>query len=313
MASNGSTVWIGDQLNQLLRSMDTASASVGTLAGQIGNAIEQNGTGSSAGFNYPAGMTTDGKFLYVCDQYGMTIRKVDIATGAVTTIAGSDGSAGFVNGAGTAARFDRPVGLTTDGTSLFVVDLLNNAIRRIDLVTLQVSTLAGRGPGSPGDTDSNPGPAPFNNPNGITTDGTNLYVTESSNHKIRQIVIATGVVTTLAGPAQGGYPNDPAGYVNGTGSAARFRSPIGITTDGTNLYVADQNCEAIRQIVIATGVVTTLAGAPEPPGTGPFIEAAGEIDGTGTSARFSFPIGITTDGVSLIVADRTSNVIRRVR
>jgi hypothetical protein len=307
MASTGATVWVGDQLNQLLRSMDVASGAVGTVAGQLDNTAEQDGTGTGAVFNFPSGMTTDGKSIYVCDQYGDTIRKVDIATGAVTTIAGASGIGLWVDAVGTSARFNRPVGMTTDGASLYVTDLNNNDIRRIDLATLNVTTIAGSLSQLPGSSNGTGTGATFNAPNSLTTDGTNLYVTESANHDIRQIVIATGVVTTIAGA--GPTLN---GYVNNTGTAAKFRSPIGITTDGTNLYVADQNCEAIRQIAIATGVVTTLVGAP-PPSPGPFIEAAGEIDGATTTARFNFPIGITTDGVSLFVADRGSNVIRRVQ
>jgi len=75
----------------------------------------------------------------------------------------------------------------------------------------------------------------------MTTDGTNLYVGDTNNHLIRQIVISTGVVTTLAGT---GSP----GSSNGTGTAASFYEPQGITTDGTNLYVADTSNNLIRKI-----------------------------------------------------------------
>lgn len=90
-------------------------------------------------------------------------------------------------------------------------------------------------------------------PRGIVTDGTNLFVTDSGNHTIRQIVISTGVVTTLAGTVS------LCDSVYGTGTAALFDSPRGITTDGTNLYVGDTNNDIIRQIIISTGLVTTLA------------------------------------------------------
>ncbi|MBI5236082.1 MAG: hypothetical protein HY886_07530, partial [Deltaproteobacteria bacterium] len=77
---------------------------------------------------------------------------------------------------------------------------------------------------------------------GITTDGTNLYVADTYNHTIRKIVISTGVVTTLAGTALS------TGSTDGTGSVARFYNPFGITTDGTNLYVADTSNHTIRKI-----------------------------------------------------------------
>ena len=89
----------------------------------------------------------------------------------------------------------------------------------------------------------------------IATDGTNLYVTDSGNHTIRKIVIATGSVSTLAGGAGN------SGSADGAGSTARFNAPSGITTDGTNLYVADYGNCTIRKVVIASGVVTTLVSA----------------------------------------------------
>ena len=86
------------------------------------------------------------------------------------------------------------------------------------------------------------------------------------------------VVTTLAGTGS-------SGSANGTGTSAQFNNPKRITTDGTNLYVADTNNHLIRKIVISTGEVTTLAG------TG----SSGSANGTGTSANFNYPSGITTD------------------
>lgn len=133
-----------------------------------------------------------------------------------------------------------------------------------------VTTVAGLATNS-GSTDGTGTAARFNAPYGITSDGTNLYVADSVNRTIRQVVIATGVVTTLAGLA------GSAGSTDGTGSAARFQSPQGITTDGTNLYVSDLN-HTIRQIVIATGVVTTLAGS---------AGSTGSTDGTGTAGAKS--------------------------
>ncbi len=116
---------------------------------------------------------------------------------AVTTLAGS--SLGSTDATGTSASFNGPIGITTDGTNLYVADR-NHRIRKIVISTGVVTTLAGSSEGS---TDATGTSASFNNPNGITTDGTNLYVAEQSNHRIRKIVISTGVVTTLAGSSSG--------------------------------------------------------------------------------------------------------------
>ena len=156
-----------------------------------------------------------------------------------------------------------------------------------------VTTLAGTG--SSGSANGTGTSASFNLPQGITTDGTNLYVTENNNHSIRQIVISTGVVTTVAGTGS-------SGSANGTGTSAGFNSTIGITTDGTNLYVAEKGNHLIRKIVISTGVVTTVTG------TG----SSGSANGTGTSASFSLPMGITTDGTNLYVADQVNHLIRKI-
>src|SRR6185369_1449370 len=121
----------------------------------------------------------------------------------------------------------------------------------------------------------------FNRPEGITTDGTNIYVADTYNHTIRKVVITTGEVTTLAGMA------GISGSDDGAGSSARFKYPGGITTDGTNLYVADSENHTVRKLEIATGMVTTLAGN---------SQVIGSVDGAGTEASFNYPVGITTDG-----------------
>ncbi len=105
-------------------------------------------------------------------------------------------------------------------------------------------------------------------PNRITTDGTNLYVAVAgASQRIDKVVISTGVITTIAG-------SGTAADTDGTGTAASFSVPYGITTDGTNLYVTTAG-NKIRKVVIATGVVTTIAGS----GT------AAEADGTGADAK----------------------------
>ena len=268
------------------------STAVTTFAGQSDN-DSTDGTGTAARFYSPIGITTDGENLYVADAGNNRIRKIVIDNGTVTTLAGS--SQGYSDNAiGTSASFNGPRGITTDGENLYVVDYGNHLIRKIVISTGAVTTLAGTG--SSGSADNSTGTlAGFNAPYGITTDGTNLYVTDYSNHLIRKIVISTGAVTTLAGTGS-------SGSANGTGTSASFNYPSGITTDGTNLYVADRYNYLIRKIVISTGVVTTIAG------TG----SSGFANGTGTSAIFNQPRGVTTDGTNLYVADRINHLIRKI-
>jgi hypothetical protein len=210
----------------------------------------------------------------------------------VTTPAGS-GVAGAADGTGTAATFNQPNSITTDGTNLYVADMNNHKVRKIVISSGVVTTLAGSG--ASGAADGTGTAATFSFPAGVTTDGTNVYVADMNNHKVRKIVISSGVVTTLAG-------SGVSGNAGGTGTAAMFNNPQDITTDGTNLFVVDRSGCLIRQVVIASTVVTNLAGNGGP----------GFSDGTGTGATFSSPVGITTDGTNLYVGDSGNRRIRRI-
>jgi sugar lactone lactonase YvrE len=265
------------------------STAVTTLAGTGNAASTDNATGTSASFNSPYDITTDGTNLYVADLTNHRIRKIVIDNGTVTTLAGS--SSGSTDATGTSASFNGPLGITTDGTNLYVVNYISHRIRKIVIDNGTVTTLAGSSSGS---TDATGTSASFNGPRGITTDGTNLYVADYSNNRIRKIVIDNGTVTTLAGSSSG--------FADATGTSASFNGPWGITTDGTNLYVSDTENHRIRKIVISTGVVTTLAGQSD----------NGSTDATGTSASFNRPEGITTDGTNLYVADYANNRIRKI-
>ncbi|HEX9104788.1 MAG TPA: hypothetical protein VF997_21400, partial [Polyangia bacterium] len=105
-------------------------------------------------------------------------------------------------------------------------------------------------------TDGTGAAARFNSPNGLALDGSgNLFVADQNNHTVRQIAIASGAVTTLAGGA------GMRGSVDGTAAAARFNMPHALAPDGAgNLYVADTRNHTIRKVSIATGVVSTWAG-----------------------------------------------------
>jgi len=293
ITTDGTNLYVADFSNHLIRKIVISTGVVTTVAG-TGSSGSANGTGTSASFNYPFGITTDGTNLYVTDNWNHLIRKIVISTGVVTTLAGT-GSSGSANGTGTSASFNGPAGITTDGTNLYVAEYSNNLIRQIVISTGVVTTLAGTG--SSGSADNSTGTsASFGSPAGITTDGTNLYVADHTSNLIRKIVISTGAVTTLAGTGSSGSAD------NSTGTLASFYAPYGITTDGTNLYVTDSGNHLIRKIVISTGAVTTLAG------TG----SSGSANGTGTSAGFNTPIGITTDGTNLYVADSSNHLIRKI-
>jgi len=295
VTTDGLNLYVADTDNNTIRQIVIATGVVTTLAGgeAFSNSGTADGTGTAARFNSPHGVTTDGTYIWVADRLNHAIRRIEISSGTVTTIAGTIGTSGSADGTGTAATFFRPTGITTDGTNLYVTDDGNLLIRKIVISSGEVTTFAGTS-GTWGHVDDTGTAAQFYAPRGITTDGTNLYVVEFYNYAVRQIVIASQVVTTLAGGTWGS--------ADGTGTAAQFNYPFGVATDGVNLYIGDDGNNLIRKIVIATGVVTTIAGS----GTSAFT------DGTGTSAEFYAPRGVTTDGTSLYVIDGLNHAIRKI-
>ena len=289
-------LYITDRYNNTIRKI-AATGAVTTIAGSAGTQGSSDGTGAAASFYNPFGITNDGTNLYVTDTYNNTIRKIVPATGAVTTIAGTAGTAGSSDGTGAAATFSAPHGIVTDGTNLYVADIDNHTIRKIVIATGAVTTIAGTA-GAGGSSDGTGAAARFYFPIAITTDGTNLYVAEMLNHTIRRIVISTGAVTTVAGTA------GTSGSTDGIGPAARFFAPQGITVSGTTLYVSDTGNHTIRTIDTATGTVKTLAGS---------AGTSGSTDSTGPAARFFSPIGIIIDGSTLYVSDNDNCTIRMIQ
>lgn len=299
MSSDKLTIYMTDYGSHTIRQMVLSTGQVTTIAGNANVSGKADGRGTAATFYHPHDIVTDGTYLYVTDTGNNTIRKITIGTNDVITLAGSAGVSGKADGTGSAATFDGPVGLALSGTTLYVTDANNNTIRQVGTSTGAVATIAGTA-GTAGSANGTGPAATFNVPAGIATDGVNLYVCDLFNNMIRQIVISSKVVTTLAGSTS--YY----GSADGSGAKASFYYPNGITWDGTNLYVTDANNHLVRKIVVAagTGTVTTVAGV---------AATSGSTDASGSFARFYFPVGITSDGTSLYVADANNSTIRMIK
>jgi sugar lactone lactonase YvrE len=227
-------------------------------------------------------------------------------TYSFTTLAGSAGQSGKLDGTNHAALFDKPEGIAVDAAgNLYVADNSNHTIRKItpNGTNWVVTTIAGTA-GKTGGADGTNGAARFWYPVGIAVDAqTNLYVADSHNNMIREIVPSgtNWIVSTIAGSTNG------AGYGDGVGSIATFNQPAGLTIDNAgNLFVADSGNHVIRELAPSgTGyIVSTPAGL----GTIPGI-----ADGLDTAARFHTPYGVAFGAAgTVLVADTDNGTIRQI-
>ena len=238
-----------------------------------------------SGLVNPQGVVVFGGEIFVADEDQNAIYRID-SDGLLHHFAGAtDGSNGFLNETGAAARFDHPAGLTVDTLgNLYVADTYNHRIRKITQAGV-VSTSAGSG--LAGFSDGPIGSARFLFPRGVVAVGNDVYVADTDNNRIR--VISGGAVSTVAG----------------TGASAQFNAPEGLAVDAAGIiHVADTGNHRIR-FITAGGSVVTLAGT----------STAGHLDGEGASARFSSPTGLTIDPGSagtLYVTDRDNHRIRSI-
>ncbi len=237
---------------------------------------------------YDLALTKDRTVLYMA--VNNKIRKINFVSGTTNHVIGRSVD-NYIEG--TDADFVAfsaitSIVLSADEARLYVVDHWNNRIRTIDLATKTASLLAGGGEincmkSCNGYAEGKRGSARFNTPTALvlSPDGKTLYVSDTGNNRIRQVNIATGQTSLIAG-------SGAAGYADGIGATAKFNHPIGVAVskDGKTLYVADQFNDRIRKINLDTKAVTTFAGS----GT------RGYRDGIGLTAVFSLPANLEMGG-----------------
>lgn len=264
MANDGTYIYAADQYGRVIRKIAIADGSSTTLTGADGtgavpaSTTHTDGLPGTAVIRWVSGMTYAGGFLWIGDRD--VVRKVDITTGEVTTVAGVATSGATTDGDGTAARFSNISSFTTDATYLYIHDGMT--LRRMTLTApYTVSTLAGGyaeqykdGVGS-GATITQQ--VNFFNDAMFYLSGA-IYFTDGSFHTVRKLELSSNTVTTLAG----GYGQT--GAIDGIGSAARFAfdSQLGgvvLGGDHSKIYIGMYGL--IRKIDLATHEVSTLAGS----------------------------------------------------
>ncbi len=299
-------IYISDVLTNRIRKI-SVNGFISTVAGNgtAGNTGD-GGQATAASLNMSGGgglfVDKAGNIL-ISNSAGQNIRKVNASTGIITTIAGIAGSAGFSGDGGPAiaAKLYCPIGVSEDTSgNIYIADASNNRIRKVDAVTGNISTVIGNGYETFSGDGGQATAASVSLPREVAADiYGNLYITDYGNDRIRKYVIATGIITTIAGNGVAGSAGD-----GGQATAAQLNNPVRTAFDGANsLYIVDQTNHKIRQVNLSTGIIKTVIGNGTPGFTG---------DGSpATSGELNVPCGIAINkNGDLYVADGNNHRVR---
>ena len=269
----------------------------GTLLEAIGTGARAatDGGFDKASFYRPQGMALDGENLYVADTENHLIRKVDLKTKMVQTVAGTGEQARdyFRRGPARTIPLSSPWDLQLVGSDLYVTMAGTHQIWKLDLKKQEVSTFAGSGREARLD-----GPlleAGFAQPSGIASDGQKLYIADSESNIIRAISLDDGGVKTIAGGDLFDF-----GDVDGAGDRVRLQHPLGVAAIDDKIFIADTYNHKIKQLDPKTRGVKSFLGTGKP----------GQSDGN--SPSFYEPGGLSVTAGKLYVADTNNHAVRVV-
>jgi sugar lactone lactonase YvrE len=309
--ANGA-LFIADFHNSRIRRVD---ASTGTITTVVGNGDKtfggDDGPATEASMFYPRGAAVDRHGnIFIADSDNNRIRRVDAATEAITTVAGSgpDGDilCGNFSGDGgpaTRALLSCPQGIVVDSAgNLFIADSGNNRIRRVDAVTGIITTVAGSGQSDYSGDGGVATNASLRGPAGVDVDSAgNLFIADTDNHRIRRVDAVTGIITTVAGMGFGGFSGDGAPATH-----SFLHHPTDVAVDAVgNLYIADAANDRIRFVDVDWGTMTTVAGNGQQGFSGD--------GGPATMASLNYPVGVSLDALgNVYIADTLNSRIRRV-
>ncbi|PLX99574.1 MAG: hypothetical protein C0623_08715 [Desulfuromonas sp.] len=247
----GNHLYLADSAAHNIRKIHVPTGETSTIAGTgvAGYQDSTDGTGATAQFNRPTGITHDESFLYVADQDNCYIRRVQPLTGETTTLSGNGvcSDQESTDGTGATAGFNAPIQVYQArppiGTFLYVGTY--SRIFKVNKNTGAATFFAGNGtPAFQDSTDGTGATARFNLILGLCSDGYFLYVGDASNNRVRKVDLGTGNTTTLAGDGTAAFQDS----TDGTGATARFSSPRACVNYGGSLFVADGGNHRVRMI-----------------------------------------------------------------
>ncbi len=301
-------LYIADTHNHRVRELNLVTGTLVTVAGSTSGFSGDAGPATLAQLNLPTALALDADGnLYIADTGNHRIRKLTLATGIITTVAGI-GSQGFSgdNGPAISAAIDSPTGLAVDvAGNLYLADTHNHLIRKITARTGTIATIAGNGsPGFSGDTVAATA-ATLALPRGLSLDVTgNIYLADTENHRIRRIDAITGIITTVAGDGTQAFSGD-----SGPAIAASLDSPSTTSLSPTNLLtLSDTGNQRIRQLTAqpaANTAIKTIAGLGIPSPEALILSAPAVIPYGSGQLSASLTVGSPVNG-SITFIDMTS-------
>ena len=297
-------LYVAEATNHCVRRVDKHSGVITTVAGTGHEGYTgDGGPAIQATFHEPYSIQIDAiDDIYIVDRLNAAIRKLDAATGIISTVAGT-GERGYSGdgGPGNRAQLREPNDCFLDARGgLLIADVQDQRVRRLDLTTGIISTFAGNGEKERTGDGLPARQASILGARAVCVDRRgNTYIAEREGNGVR-VVDADGVMATLAGTGEGGYGGD-----GGPASDATWGAPKGIRCDHQdNILVVDTENHAIRRIDATTRVVTTIAGG----------RLGGEgDDGPATEAAMDRPHGCDVDGQgNIYIADSNNHRVRVV-
>ena len=308
-------IYFADTGNHRIRRVAVGTGLITTVTGNGAATFGgDNGPATAASINGPTGIALDsGGNLYIADTFNYRLRKVTIANGTISTIAGN-GIPGFAgdSGSATGANLCGPSGVAVDANgNIYISDTGNQRIRKV--IAGVISTIAGNGTigftgsgcafgGFSGDGGAATS-AGLDTPQGIAVDTNfNLYIADNHNNRIRKVTASNGFISTLAGSGSLTFGGD-----GGLATNAILNGPQGDALDASgNLYVADTGNNRIRKVDAATGIISTVAGG------GTLVPAQAD-GGPALLAALSGPTGVAVDAIgNLYIADSGNRLVRKV-
>lgn len=322
VSDSAGNLYIGDIATNTVRKV---AASTGIITPYAGNGVAaysgDGGLATLASMYGPSACVLDSVGnLYVTDAGNNVVRKISASTGIITTVAGNGFGAGDESGHGgfsgdgglaTKAEFYLPRGIAVDSAgNLFISDLGNQRVRKVDAATGIITTIAGNGTyGYSGDGGAATS-AMIGNPQQLALDGLgNLYIAEQGESVVVKVNLSTGIISTVAGDgttdSSSGTGTPTIVGDGGLATKAKLALPQGVALDAAgNIFIAESGNGRVRKVTASTRIITTVVGSK--------IGYSGD-EGASDRAKLHNPEGLFFDGAgNLYIADSYNSVVRKV-